>query len=70
MDRKEVTEFLKRILVNTRLIGASKYYAKEVSIDPWTDHGKRVDFMQFVPENQMSVSGIEKGIFICYEVKS
>ena len=26
--------------------------------------------MQFVPENQLSVSGIEPGTFVCYEVKS
>lgn len=70
MNRKDVTKSLGDILVANRLSGAGKYYAREVSIDPWTDHGKRVDFMQFVPENQMSISGIEKGIFVCYEVKS
>lgn len=31
---------------------------------------KRVDFMQFKPVNTMSASGIEKGEFICYEIKS
>lgn len=31
---------------------------------------KRVDFMQFSPGDQMSISGIEKGIFTCYEIKS
>lgn len=70
MNRAETTKRLGEILIRTKLTGAGKYYSSEVSIDPWTDHGKRVDFMQFVPENQMSVSGIEKGIFICYEVKS
>lgn len=70
INRADTTKFLGDILVANRLSGAGKYYAREVSIDPWTDHGKRVDFMQFVPENQMSISGIEKGIFVCYEVKS
>lgn len=70
INRADTTKFLGDILVANRLSGVGKYYAREVSIDPWTDHGKRVDFMQFVPENQMSISGIEKGIFVCYEVKS
>ena len=39
-------------------------------MDPWSANGKRVDFMQFSPGDQMSISGIEKGIFTCYEVKS
>lgn len=26
--------------------------------------------MQFVPSNQMGVGSLEKGIFICYEIKS
>ena len=70
MDRTETTKHLGDILIRTKLTGAGKYYSSEVSIDPWTSNGKRVDFMQFIPDNQMSVSGIEKGIFICYEVKS
>lgn len=69
-NRADTTKLLGDILVANRLSGAGRYYAREVSIDPWTDHGKRVDFMQFIPENQMSISGIEKGIFVCYEVKS
>ena len=40
------------------------YWAKEV-----TDHAVRVDYMRFVPANN-SVSGIEKGDFYCYEIKS
>lgn len=28
------------------------------------------DYMQFIPENQCSISAIEKGIFACYEIKS
>lgn len=70
MKRTEITRFLGELLVKTRLTGPGKYWASEVSIDPWTTKAKRVDYMQFLPENQMSVSGIEKGRFICYEVKS
>ena len=42
--------------------GMGKYWAKEVSIDPWAEKGKpkRVDYMQFIPANQCSVSAIEK----------
>lgn len=66
MNRKETTEFLSKLLVSHRLNVRGKYYASEVTFD-W---GKqRVDFMEFVPQNQ-STSGIEHGEFICYEVKS
>ena len=45
------------------------YWAKEVTFDYSTDHAIRVDFMKFKPLNN-TVSGIEKGDFYCYEVKS
>lgn len=45
------------------------YWAKEVTFDHGTDHAVRVDYMQFKPVNNR-VSGIEKGDFYCYEVKS
>lgn len=72
MDRKKTTEFLGNLLVSDRFGGMGKYWAKEVSIDPFAAKGKpkRVDYMQFVPAGQCSVSDIEKGIFICYEIKS
>lgn len=72
MTRKETTEFLGNLLVSDRFAGFGKYWAKEVSIDPWAAKGKpkRVDYMQFVPEGQYSLSDIEKGIFVCYEIKS
>lgn len=66
MNRKETTEFLSTLLVSHRLNKRGKYYASEVTFD-WGKH--RVDFMEFVPKNQ-SVSGIEQGDIICYEVKS
>ena len=45
------------------------YCAKEVTFDYQTANRKRVDFMKFQPLNN-SVSGIEKGDFYCYEIKS
>lgn len=70
MTRAEITKFLGELLINTRFAGAGKHWASEVSLDPWTANGKRVDYMQFSPADQMSISGIEKGIFTCYEIKS
>lgn len=45
------------------------YIAREVTFDYATGKAIRVDFMQFKPLNN-TVSGIEKGDFYCYEVKS
>ena len=70
MTRGETTKFLGQLLINTRFSGAGKHWASEVSIDPWGRGAKRVDYMQFSPADQCSISGIEKGIFTCYEVKS
>ena len=70
MNRKETTEFLGKLLKREKFSGFGKYWASEVSIDYGTTEVKRVDFMQFEPAGTVGVSGIEKGIFICYEVKS
>ncbi len=70
MDRKEITKFLSDLLVQSRFQGIGKYWAREVSIDYGTIEVKRVDFMEFQPEGVVHISDIEKGIFICYEVKS
>lgn len=70
MNRKRTTEFLGKILEEDRLAGMGKYWAKEVSIDYGTKDVKRIDFMQFEPAGVTSISAIEKGIFICYEIKS
>lgn len=72
MDRAETTKFLSDLLICEKLTGIGKYWAREVTLDYGLGKGKqkRVDFMQFVPENQYSIGGIEKGIFICYEIKS
>ena len=45
------------------------YMAKEVTFDYATGHAISVDYMKFKPVNN-TVSGIEKGDFYCYEVKS
>lgn len=45
------------------------YWAREVTFDYATSNAVRVDFMRFKPVNN-TVSGIEKGDFYCYEVKS
>lgn len=70
-DRKEITQ---------RLNAAVEYYldpfhdprvywAKEVSFDAMTSHKIRVDYMLFEPENT-DISGLEHGVFKCFEVKS
>lgn len=45
------------------------YWAKEVTFDYATGDSIRVDYMRFKPVNN-TVSGIEKGDFYCYEIKS
>ena len=71
MTRSETTKYLSEItekLINphndTRI-----YWAREVTFDYSTGHAIRVDYMKFKPVNN-SVSGIEKGDFYCYEIKS
>ena len=70
MNRKETTDFLGKLLVREKFGGIGKYWASEVSLDYGTNDVKRVDFMQFEPAGVCGISAIEKGIFICYEVKS
>lgn len=45
------------------------YMAKEVTFNYATANAIRVDYMRFNPMNN-TVSGIEKGDFYCYEIKS
>lgn len=70
MTRKETTKFLSDLLIRDRFSSMGKYWAREVTLNYGSADVKRVDFMQFKPVNTMSASGIEKGEFICYEVKS
>ena len=70
IDRKHITKLLSHALTATTLCGMGKHWASEVTLNYGTAHPKRVDFMLFEPQNAMSISGIEKGIFTCYEIKS
>lgn len=70
-NRKEITAILSLSIQkyinptnDTRI-----YWAREVTFNNGTHTKCRVDFMRFKPANN-SVSGIEKGDFYCYEVKS
>ena len=56
MNRRETTKMLCELLERQYFSGMGKYWAKEVSIDPWAEKGKpkRVDYMQFIPANQFS----------------
>ena len=70
-NRKEITRLLslsleKHINWNN---DPRIYLAREVTFDYSTSNSIRVDFMKFKPVNN-TVSGIEKGDFYCYEVKS
>lgn len=69
MTRKETTKWLTELLIKEKL-SDRKYYAKEVTLDYGTSHPRRVDVMEFRPEGVMGISAIEKGIFVCYEIKS
>lgn len=70
-DRKEITKMLS--LAIEKHINPHNdpriYWAKEVTFDYATQNAVRVDYMRFKPVNN-TVSGIEKGDFYCYEVKS
>ena len=71
IDRQKTTQILSKALEkhidphNDPRI----YWAKEVTFDYATGNAIRVDYMRFEPINN-SVSGIEKGDFYCYEIKS
>lgn len=71
MTRGETTKTLSELA--EKLINPHKdpriYWAREVTFDYATTHSVRVDYMKFKPVNN-TVSGIEKGDFYCYEVKS
>ena len=70
MNRKQITELLTNTLTNTRLSDLGVHYATEVTFDMGTMHPKRVDVVSFHPQGGTYVSDIEKGKFVCYEVKS
>lgn len=71
MTRGEITKSLSEMteeLINP-FHDPRIYWAREVTFDYSTTHAIRVDYMKFLPVNN-TVSGIEKGDFYCYEVKS
>lgn len=61
MDRKKTTEFLGNLLVLDRFGGMGKYWAKEVSIDPWAAKGKpnidlaKIKVKKFIQKKQRKV---------------
>mgnify|MGYP003227800869 FL=1 len=70
-DRKEITQLLSKVLehyINPKN-DPRIYWSKEVTFNYGTLNQVRVDYMRFVPVNN-TISGIEKGDFYCYEVKS
>ena len=62
MGRTETTKFLGELLVNTRLATVGKHWAREVSIDPWTANGKRVDICSFLQRISALYLGSRKAI--------
>ena len=70
-SRKEITSYLAKSLLEYLNPNRDQriYLAREVTFDYRTDHAVRVDFMKFQPLNN-EISGIEKGDFYCYEIKS
>ena len=71
MSRKDTTASLSQLLekhIDPRR-DQRIYWAREVTFDYASEHPVRVDYMRFKPVNN-TVSGIEKGDFYCYEVKS
>ena len=70
MTRKEITRNLgERLEIYLKCNDVRIYWAKEVTFDYGTLNQSRVDYMLFKPVNN-STSGIEKGDFYCYEIKS
>lgn len=70
-SRKEITSYLTKSLLEYLNPNRDPriYLAREVTFDYRTDHAVRVDFMKFQPLNN-EISGLEKGDFYCYEIKS
>ena len=71
MSRFETTKRLSEL--TEKLINPNNdsriYWAREVTFDYTTSNRIRVDYMRFEPLNT-TISGIEKGDFYCYEIKS
>lgn len=70
MNRKEITEWLRKLLIENKLQGFGKHYSSEVTFDYGTKKVRRIDFLLFEPLNQMCIDSIEKGTFTVFEIKS
>ena len=70
MKRKEKTELLRKLLREKLNSKRGVHSSAEVSLDYGTKNVKRVDFVSFEPRDQMSIAGLETGVFTFYEVKS
>lgn len=71
-SRRETTAMLGR-LVERRLTSRHYYWASEVSFDKGTPQERRIDYVGFkpyTPNYAVEPTSVEKGIFVCYEVKS
>lgn len=70
MGRPETTASLSKLLEKYIHAKDSRiYWAKEVTFEYGSIAPIRVDYMRFKPVNN-TVSGVEKGDFYCYEIKS
>lgn len=75
MKRSEITRLLDKELVRLRLTkrNAYSYWGHEVWLDRYSEHERRVDFVEFVPYDgpmHGDAAHIEHGTFSFYEVKS
>lgn len=72
IDRTNVTNMLSK-LVEKRLTSQQMYWSPEVDFDLGTDHNRRIDYVGFkayTPDYVTTPVSVEKGTFVCYEVKS
>lgn len=70
MNRPETTKMLSEHLErHIKAYDTRVYWEREVTFDYGTTHAGRVDYMRYKPKNN-TISGIEKGDFYCYEIKS
>lgn len=71
MDRKGIACRLSKLteIMVSGNYDPRRYWAREVTFGYGTADAVRADYMEFRPVNN-SVSGIEKGDFCCYEIKS
>lgn len=70
-SRSDITKYLSELLEKyiDQYNDPRIYWAREVTFDYASGHAVRVDYMLYKPVNN-TISGIEKGDFYCYEVKS